>query len=1027
MVRAFRFDEPMPARPTIARPLLVARLEERWERRVVTVVAGAGFGKSTLVAAALRANRDDPRGDDHWLGLDPGDNDGIRLGRDLLRSLGSTTAGDVEPVDAPSIEALAHSIAETIWDRSPRAVALVLDDVHELDPASTGARLLDELVRSLPGNGHVVLVSRTDPPVALARLRAHGHVTTIGADLMAFADDEIERFAALRAVDVDRLDDLGGWPALIELRADTAVPGTHDFIVEEVFAARRPDEIAIVETLALIGEADHSLLSALGGRDIGRDELASLMATVPLSVSNDGGTWGLHRLWSDAVAERVEPMRRRRILADAASALVERDPVRAIELAVRCDAHATTRRALREVLSTPWAQLHRGEAGDLYRQLPATLTDSGEARLLLASDVSTSSPIEAQQILRSVTDEASRAGDHVLATLAVERLVIIASRRQEPFELVDAFERVVAVVDAVGTGERSTALLVLRDALSADARGDARAVLAALDRLPTDGLDAYWRAPIAWMRAQATLALGFPDAALGHSEMALRLAPPALRAELTMLHVNALVLDGRPAEALEVLGPMVHLLDELGTTEARALGHGQMAQRLAHHGHVDAARRELALAVELAGPEPVGPLRMNSNTAEALVAIAEGDEGRAIALVGDGLRDVPLAGGRQLYAYRRRLAIVYVLAPATRHFWDDTELGPAYVLQRDLARALVDARRSDARAAQQLSSEHWTMAQATLPLPWLCELAITASGLANDDAERVLKSLEPMTSLPALRAIAERSSGNQKRRARAVLAAMPAVPPHALTIDALGPLTLRRDETVVADSTWRRERVRSLLGYLICRRRCTRDEAATALWPDLDDIAASRNLRVTLSYLQKVLEPQRESGQPGYYLRSDGSRLELGGRERLGVDVDLFEASIDAAAAHARTRSPADELGCLSVAVEAYRGPFLADLRAEEWLIETRNRLTIRYVTAAVRAGELSRAHGDLDAALALGERAIVAEPWSEAARRLLVAVHLDRGDRASARRSLRACLGMLDEMGVSPEPETRDLARRLA
>lgn len=53
-------------------------------------------------------------------------------------------------------------------------------------------------------------------------------------------------------------------------------------------------------------------------------------------------------------------------------------------------------------------------------------------------------------------------------------------------------------------------------------------------------------------------------------------------------------------------------------------------------------------------------------------------------------------------------------------------------------------------------------------------------------------------------------------------------------------------------------------------------------------------------------------------------------------------------------------------------------------------------------------------------------EPWSEQARRLLVNAHLERGDRAAARRALDACLAMLIELGVGPEAETDIVARRL-
>ena len=91
-----------------------------------------------------------------------------------------------------------------------------------------------------------------------------------------------------------------------------------------------------------------------------------------------------------------------------------------------------------------------------------------------------------------------------------------------------------------------------------------------------------------------------------------------------------------------------------------------------------------------------------------------------------------------------------------------------------------------------------------------------------------------------------------------------------------------------------------------------------------------------------------------------------------------------------------------------------------------RDRFRVAFVAAAVRAGELVLASGDALAARDLAARAIAEEPWSEPARRLLVAAYLESGDRAAARRALVACRAMLEDLGVRAEPETEILARRL-
>ena len=82
-------------------------------------------------------------------------------------------------------------------------------------------------------------------------------------------------------------------------------------------------------------------------------------------------------------------------------------------------------------------------------------------------------------------------------------------------------------------------------------------------------------------------------------------------------------------------------------------------------------------------------------------------------------------------------------------------------------------------------------------------------------------------------------------------------PGYRLRVCLLGPFALDRDDRGVAHPDLRRERVRQMLSYLAIHPRTTRQRVAAELWPDFGDEAAGRNLRVTLAYLQRVLEPGR--------------------------------------------------------------------------------------------------------------------------------------------------------------------------
>ena len=143
------------------------------------------------------------------------------------------------------------------------------------------------------------------------------------------------------------------------------------------------------------------------------------------------------------------------------------------------------------------------------------------------------------------------------------------------------------------------------------------------------------------------------------------------------------------------------------------------------------------------------------------------------------------------------------------------------------------------------------------------------------------------------------------------------------------------------------------------------------------------------------------------------------------VDAWEFEAAVSEAESLERSGAPSCALDTLVRAVGYWRGDLLADLGAQEWLEFDRIRLGTIFVRGALRAGELLAAHHELAPAAAMAERVIAADRWSEAGYRLLVSVHLERGDRSAARRVLAHLDQVLDELGVVAGPEIDRLRDR--
>ena len=234
-----------------------------------------------------------------------------------------------------------------------------------------------------------------------------------------------------------------------------------------------------------------------------------------------------------------------------------------------------------------------------------------------------------------------------------------------------------------------------------------------------------------------------------------------------------------------------------------------------------------------------------------------------------------------------------------------------------------------------------------------------------------------------------------------------------------------RDDEPVDDPHWRRRRVRELLAFVAHHGSTTRDKVLGALWPDLTDDSARRNLRVTLTYLQSVLEPDRArratvlpAPGPGRAHarrfaarppRHPWVRRPRGARRCRGAAGDLDAASDG-----------------YDAALALWRGDYLDEFRDSEWAGLAAENARHEAVAAFVRAGNVALGAGRSVRAAYAAQRALEVEPWSEDAYRVLVAAHLATGDRVAAARVLEQCDAMFDEMGVPAAPATDMLRRAL-
>jgi LuxR family maltose regulon positive regulatory protein len=1029
--RGARFEPLTGGREAVLRPRLLDRLRQRFAVPLTVVTAPAGYGKTTVLAQALEDNRMTPRGVDHWLSCGADDGAASSLAAGLCRAIGAPAPADpggaVEAVNAVEAVEAVEAVAEAMWHGSPAEVAVILDDVHEIPEGSAGADLLAALVAELPRNGHLVLSGRAPLPIALARADVHGQVLRIAADDLLFTGDELADFAARRRVPGDRLASSGGWPALAEMAA-TALPGVEAaYLWEEVLGRLAPARRRALALLAHVGPFDEALAAAALGHDVNDVDLAALVADLPLVGLTAGGGLSVHGLWRPFLAgvvteAEVEEARRRAGLELARTGEV----VAAVRLLTEAGAWGDVTRVVIDALGAARQPVPGDVVAAWLGRLPEAMREGPVARLLSAlTDPHAEPSVTAQRLEAAAAafrDEGELAGE--LACLA--QLGQLAWWWERPERMAAIVTRVIEL-DA-GGHHAAAPLACLARALVADLANDCAAALAELDRIPPGSFSPTWQSTVDWVRSTSLNHLGRPAEALVAAEQARANAGRLLHAPLVATaRLQAMWFLGRTGEVVDEFPPVVERTAATGLRNYEALVAATCCVVLSYAGRPEDAAPYLEQARAAASPD-IPLVGVNLAIAEAALAVAQGDEARAAGVLLGYLAHSPLLGtGHTAAPQQRTLALWYVLVPDSRPTWDSAPLGPSFVEARHLARRLVSVKageRAPGRPAGTASGEGPADGRAPeivpvhLPLAWATEFALADIAAGQSAGWSVLDHLWP-TAQPHVRRHAERHGGRLQRPARAALGRLPVPPAGRLELRLLGPVELRRDGVLVDAPEWRRERVRSLLAHLVLHRSVSRERLASDLWPALDVEAQSSNLRVTLSHLLRVLEPERGDRDASFLVRPHGGHLVLEGAPHLGTDVWRFDALWEEATDADGRGSPSAALGPMREAVALWRGD-PADLAAEDWALGEVEERRIRVVSLAVRAGELLLTKGALGEARQMGETALTIDPWSERAHHVVVAAHTGRGDERAVRRALARYRDALEQLGLDPAETER-------
>lgn len=1042
-----KFINPTAAKEIIWVRRFLDKMKQSENYPVILVRAGAGYGKSTSLSRYLTVFGKDYS----WLTLTEEDSELSMFLNDLLLSVRirhPDLAGDAIQILAESedLDKSYKYVVNSLINDLHRATPpdhhryLVIDDYHLVQEQVEPNRALEYLIRHIPPGTHLVVTSRyrhTLLPVWEWKLK--GCALLIEEDDLAFSESEISQFLRVRANcrplrgEVARIRELTeGWAIALEMLAGSIKEaGGIGVVISDVrenskdlfrFLAsdileRQPTEIRrFLLHSSILQHLEATVCNYLFGPD-GANYLRECLNRGLLLHDYGQGNYGFHRLFRDfllyaAEGEGVDLQDLRRRAADYY--LREGSHEESIEYMIQGGAY---REAVRWILQLAPEMLKSARFKTVLGWIDSLPPDiyAEEPRLhLLRGDVkrSTSSFHEALSVYEEAEKIYQVRGNWHGAAEAVERRALVFVDTAQPGKTEPLLQEALRIRESLGQGEIAALLGLIAENNLNLGRPDQTAQMIA--RLREQGLE-----PATTVQARFLLRTGrldeavkFTESRLADKEYLRDKSPKSHRELRLVLSLLYSLLGIRTREAMELAREVLLTSRQVGSRFTESVAAARMGQAHQVDGDLKRAIYWYQEAVRLADE-----VRIPRGKGEPLWGLA-----------------LAYGFGGDLEKSRSCAHSGIEICCEVKDWWLASlarmALGVAYYVSRGYPEALAQLR--DAR--HELSKTGDSFGQ-TMALLWeamaswrlgdTTGMLAAAGEMADLCGKNSYEFMFHRKNLWSPRDLGELKCFLIECRRQGAPDLGPALPDYhpgyTLGVKTLGELEVNRGTETVAPHEWTRDKAKRLFQIMIARRGqlLSRDYLISLLWPDKSKEMGAKNLKVTLSALNTLLEPHRPD-ETAYFVVRSGDRYGLLDPEGLAVDADRFAALANRGIEYFRKNMPDHAEETLEQALDLCKGDFLDNALYDEWAATERDRLKRLFLEAADALGQIYLARGQHQKCLALCDAILLRDNCWENAYRLMIACYSRTGEKARAVQVYHRCKETLQKcLGVRPSQET--------